>query len=79
MLVCLDVMKAGRDTFSKAYIDLKRSTYLPQRYYVVQPNRRNSTDYSRDRNLLQPARRRCDLEASPGRRPEAGSDTRRIR
>ena len=44
MLVCLDVMKAGRDTFSKAYTDLKRSTYLPQRYYVVQPNRRNSTD-----------------------------------
>jgi hypothetical protein len=35
----------GRDDFSKAYIELNRSTYLPRRYHLVSSDGKSTKDY----------------------------------
>jgi hypothetical protein len=35
----------GRETLSKAYVELDRSTYLPRRYVLISPNGRSTRDF----------------------------------
>jgi RNA polymerase sigma factor (sigma-70 family) len=39
------LLQVGRDDFSKAYIELDRSTYLPRRYYLISPDGKSTKDY----------------------------------
>jgi hypothetical protein len=37
--------RIGRETFSKAYVELDRATYLPRRYVLVMPDGKSTRDY----------------------------------
>ena len=45
MLAITPSSAVDKETFSKAWIELDRSTFLPRRYYLISPDGKSTTDY----------------------------------
>ena len=65
LLIIAPLSDAGQTSFSKAYLQLDRTTYLPRRYVVVGPDGKSGKGFRVTQSQIDPADRRGRSLALP--------------